>query len=73
MTPIINPMFTPNVNQAQINRAIFMTADPANKAEFIASLDGSVRNILQDPTLSPQEKSTQALAIQQQRTLDLLS
>ena len=67
-----NPAFQPNVNQAAINRTLFQTASPAEQAEFLNSLDGSVRAIFQDPNLTPEQKSAQAILIQQGRTLNLL-
>ncbi len=73
MKPIKNPMFTPNVNQAKINGAILKTADEANKAEFKASIDDSIKNIFKNSVLTDQEKSSQALLIQQARTFNLLS
>jgi hypothetical protein len=73
-TTAFNPVFQPNVNQAQINREILKTADQANRQEFFTSInDGSIQAIVTDPTLTPEQKATQALLIQQGRTINLLT
>jgi hypothetical protein len=64
----LNPIFAPNANQVRTNKALLAVASPETKAEFKSSLTGGIKKIFQNPNLTTQEKSGQALLIQQQRT-----